>query len=127
MTREDYEASGDDNQLVTGVSGDKGGLGYFGFSYYEQNMDKLNLVGVGEDASNCVKPSADTIQDGSYKPLSRPLFMYPSAKGIARPEVKAFMDFILANQAEIAKAAKIVPMTDEQLTKAQGDLKTAEG
>jgi phosphate transport system substrate-binding protein len=126
VTREDYEASEDDNQLVTGVAGDKGGLGYFGFSYYEQNQDKLNLVGVGEDAGSCVKPSADAIQDGSYKPLSRPLFMYPSTKAIARPEVKAFMDFVIANQADIAKAAQIVPMTDAQLTKAQGDLKTAE-
>jgi len=127
VTREDYEASEDDNQLVTGVSGDKGGLGYFGFSYYEQNQDKLNLVGVGEDEGSCVKPSAETIQDGSYKPLSRPLFMYPSAKGIARPEVKAFMDFILANQADIAKASNIVGLTDEQLTKAKSDLKSAEG
>jgi phosphate transport system substrate-binding protein len=126
VTREDYEASEDDNQLVTGVSGDKGGLGYFGFSYYEQNQDKLNLVGVGEDASNCVKPSSESIQDGSYKPLSRPLFMYPSTKAIARPEVKAFMDFVIENQADIAKAAQIVPMTEEQLTKAQADLKTAE-
>ncbi len=127
VTREDYEASEDDNQLVTGVAGDKGGLGYFGFSYYEQNQDKLNLVGVGEDASNCVKPSSDAIQDGSYKPLSRPLFMYPSAKAIARPEVKAFMEFVVANQADIAKAAQIVPLTEEQLTKAKTELKTAEG
>jgi phosphate transport system substrate-binding protein len=126
VTREDYEASEDDNQLVTGVAGDKGGLGYFGFSYYEQNQDKLNLVGVGEDAGNCVKPSSESIQDGSYKPLSRPLFMYPSTKAIARPEVKAFMDFVIANQADIAKAAQIVPMTEEQLTKAKADLKTAE-
>ena len=80
-SREDYEASEDDNQLVTGVAGDKGGLGYFGFSYYEQNQDKLNLVGVGEDAGSCVKPSSESIQDGSYKPLSRPLFMYPSDEG----------------------------------------------
>ena len=127
VTREDYEASEDDNQLVTGVAGDKGGLGYFGFSYYEQNQDKLNLVGVGEDAGNCVKPSSDAIQDGSYKPLSRPLFMYPSAKAIARPEVKAFMEFVVANQADIAKAAQIVPLTEEQLTKAKTELKTAEG
>ena len=126
VTREDYEASEDDNQLVTGVAGDKGGLGYFGFSYYEQNADKLNLVGVGEDASSCVKPSSASIQDGTYKPLSRPLFMYPSTKSIARPEVKAFMDFVIANQAAIAKAAQIIPMTDEQLTKAKTDLKTAE-
>jgi phosphate transport system substrate-binding protein len=127
VTREDYEASEDDNQLVTGVAGDKGGLGYFGYSYYEQNQDKLNLVGVGDDAGSCVKPSAKSIQDGSYKPLSRPLFMYPSAKAIARPEVKAFMDFVIANQADIAKASQIVPLTDEQLTKAKDELKTAEG
>jgi len=126
VTREDYEASEDDNQLVTGVSGDPGGLGYFGFSYYEQNADKLNLVGVGEDAGSCVKPSNETIQDGSYTPLSRPLYMYPSAKAIARPEVKAFMDFILANQADIAKAANIVGLTEEQATKAKSDLTTAE-
>ena len=126
VTREDYEASEDDNQLVTGVSGDPGGLGYFGFSYFEQNADKLNLVGVGEDEGSCVKPSSETIQDGSYKPLSRPLFMYPSAKAIARPEVKAFMDFILANQADIAKAANIVGLTEEQATKAKSDLTKAE-
>ena len=127
VTREDYEASEDDNQLVTGVSGDKGGLGYFGFSYYEQNQDKLNLVGVGEDEGSCVKPSSDTIQDGTYKPLSRPLFMYPSAKAIERPEVKAFMDFLLANQANIAKAANIIPLTNDQASKAKSDLTTAEG
>jgi phosphate transport system substrate-binding protein len=125
-TREDYEASEDDNQLVTGVAGDDGGLGYFGFSYFEANQDKLNLVGVGESADNCVKPSTATIQDGSYKPLSRPLLMYPSAKAIKRPEVKAFMDFVLANHADIAKAAKIVPMTDAQLTEAKAALQKAE-
>ena len=127
VTREDYEASEDDNQLVTGVAGDKGGLGYFGFSYFEQNQDKLNLVGVGEDKASCVKPSSEAIQDGSYKPLSRPLFMYPSAKAIARPEVKAFMEFVVANQEEIAKASQIVPLTTEQVTKAKTDLTTAEG
>jgi phosphate transport system substrate-binding protein len=127
VSREDYEASEDDNQLVTGVSGDEGGLGYFGFSYYEGAMDKLNLVGVDSGDGNCVKPSKETIQDGSYKPLSRPLFMYPSAKGIQRPEVKAFMDFVLAQAPAIAEAAKIVPMTDEQATKAKSDLATAEG
>ena len=127
VTRENYEASEDDNQLVTGVSQDAGGLGYFGFSYYEANADKLNLVGVGEDSGSCVKPSSDTIQDGSYKPLSRPLYMYPSADAMKRPEVKGFMDFILANQDAIAKAAKIVPMTDEQATAAKDALTKAEG
>ena len=95
MSREDYEASEDDNQLVTGVSGDDGGLGYFGFSYYEGAADKLNLVGVDGGDGTCVKPSTETIQDGSYKPLSRPLFMYPSAEAMERPEVKAFMEFVV--------------------------------
>jgi phosphate transport system substrate-binding protein len=120
VSREDYEASEDDNQLVTGVSGDQGGFGYFGFSYYEGAADKLNLVGVDSGDGNCVKPSVETIQDGSYKPLARPLFMYPSKKAIERPEVKAFMDFVVGQAPAIAKAAKIVPLTDEQLTEAQG-------
>jgi phosphate transport system substrate-binding protein len=127
VTRENYEASEDDNQLVTGVSQDAGGLGYFGFSYYEANADKLNLVGICADGGDCVKPSSETIQNGTYKPLSRPLFMYPSAKSIERPEVKAFMDFILANQDAIAKAAKIVPMTSEQASDAKAALTKAEG
>jgi phosphate transport system substrate-binding protein len=125
QTREDYEPSSDDNQLVTGVSGDQAGLGYFGFSYYEGAMDKLNLVGVNS-GGGCVKPSQQTIQDGSYKPLSRPLFMYPSAKAMKRPEVKAFLDFVVAQAPQIAKAAKIVPLTDEQLAQAKEDLKKAE-
>jgi phosphate transport system substrate-binding protein len=120
VSREDYEASEDDNQLVTGVSGDSGGFGYFGFSYYEGAADKLNLVGVDDGSGNCVKPSTETIQDGSYKPLSRPLFMYPSDKAMERPEVKAFMDFVTSQATQIAEAAKIVPLTDAQLTEAQG-------
>jgi phosphate transport system substrate-binding protein len=126
-TREDYEASEDDNQLVTGVSGDEGGLGYFGFSYYEQNQDKLNLVGVQDGDGECVKPSSASIQDGSYRPLSRPLYMYPSEKSMSRPEVKAFMDFVVQNQADIAKAAKIVPLTGEQASAAATEVKSAAG
>jgi len=126
QSRSDYEPSEDDNVIVEGVSGSPGGLGYLGFSYYEQATDKLNLVGVGESEANCVKPNAQTIQDGSYKPLSRPIFMYPSEKALARPEVKAFMDFVLANQADIAKEAQIVGMTPEQATKGEAALKEAE-
>jgi phosphate transport system substrate-binding protein len=125
-TRDDYQASEDDNQLVTGVEGDDGGLGYFGFSYYEAQQDKLNLVGI-DAGDGCVKPSKETIQDGSYKPLSRPLFMYPSAKAIARPEVKAFLDFVQANHEAISDAAKIVPMTADQAAKAKTDLAAIEG
>jgi phosphate transport system substrate-binding protein len=124
--REDYEASEDDNQLVTGVSGTEGGLGYFGLSYYEQNTDKLNEVQV-DAGSGCIAPTSETVQDGSYKPLSRPLFMYPSKEAIAKPEVKAFMDFTIANQQAIAEAAQIVPMTEEQAGEAESALQTLEG
>jgi phosphate transport system substrate-binding protein len=119
VSREDYQPSEDDNVIVQGVSGDENGLGYFGFSYYEQNADKLNLVGVGESADSCVKPSTETIQSGEYKPLSRPIFMYPSDKAMKRPEVKAFMDYIVQNYDAIAEAAQIVPMAPEQADKAK--------
>ena len=124
-TRKDYQPSEDDNVLVQGVEGDEGAMGYFGFSYYEQNQDKLNLIGV-DAGDGCVKPSSQAIQDGTYKPLSRPLFMYPSAEAIKKPEVKAFMDFVLENQQQIAEAAQFVPMTSEQATEAESALSTAE-
>ena len=120
-SREDYEASEDDNQLVTGVSGSEGGLGYFGFSYFEQNQDKLNLVGV-DGGEGCVKPSTEAIQDGSYAPLARPIFMYPSDKALQRPEVKAFMEFVVNNQQAIAEAAQIVPMTEEQAAESKQEV-----
>ncbi len=125
-SREDYEASEDDNQLVTGVAGTEGGLGYFGLSYYEANTDKLNEVQV-DGGNGCVAPTSETVQDGSYAPLSRPLFMYPSKEAIAKPEVKAFMDFVVANQQSIAEAAQIVPLTEDQSGKAQSELDTLEG
>jgi phosphate transport system substrate-binding protein len=124
-SREDYEASEDDNQLVTGVAGTAGGLGYFGFSYYEANQDKLNLVQV-DGGNGCVGASSESIQDGSYAPLSRPLFMYPSAEAMQKPQVKSFMDFALENQQAIAEAAKIVPMTEEQASEAQSKLTALE-
>jgi phosphate transport system substrate-binding protein len=127
VSREDYQPSADDNVLVQGVSGSEGGLGYFGFSYYEQNQDKLGLVKVGESADKCVAPSTEAIQSGEYAPLSRPLFMYPSEKSLARPEVKAFMDYVIENYETIAEASQIVPMTQEQADKGKTDLQTAEG
>jgi len=118
-SRTDYEASEDDNQLVTGVSGDEGGLGYFGFSYAQGA--EVKVLGV-DDGAGCVKPSAQTIQDGTYKPLARPLYMYPSAQAVRRPEVKAFMDFVIRYQEQIAKAARIVPLTREQVADARQEL-----
>jgi phosphate transport system substrate-binding protein len=125
VSREDYQPSEDDNILVQGVEGSDGGFGYFGFSYYEQNQDKLNLVGV-DDGDGCVKPSTETIQDGSYKPLSRPLFMYPSEKSLKKPQVKAFMDYVIANYADIATNSQIVPMTEAQAAEGKKALETAE-
>jgi phosphate transport system substrate-binding protein len=113
VTRKDYQPSEDDNVLVQGVAGDQNGLGYFGFSYYEQNQDKLNLIGV-DDGNGCVKPSSADIQSGKYAPLSRPIFMYPSSAALQRPEVKAFMDFVVASYKEISETAQIVPMTEQQ-------------
>ena len=118
VSRKDYQPSEDDNVLVQGVSGEAGGFGYFGFSYFEQNQDKLNLVGV-DDGAGCVKPSTEAIQSGDYKPLSRPLFMYPSANALKKPEVKAFMDYVVENYQAIAEAAQIVPMSQPQADEAK--------
>ncbi len=125
LTRKDYQPSEDDNVLVQGIAGEENGLGYFGFSYYEQNADKLNLIGV-DAGDGCVKPSRESIQDGSYKPLSRPLFMYPSAKAIQRPEVKAFLDYVEQNYEQIATDAQLVAMTPQQAEEAQRALARAE-
>jgi phosphate transport system substrate-binding protein len=108
VSREDYQPSEDDNVLVQGVTGDEGGLGYFGFSYYEQNADSLNLVSV-DAGDGCVAPSTETIQDESYF-LSRPLFIYPSADAAAREDYQGFMDYVLENNETIATDALIVPM-----------------
>ncbi len=125
-TRTDYQPSEDDNVLVQGVEGDTSGLAYFGFSYYEDNADKLNLVAV-DDGSGCVKPSVETIQDGTYKPLSRPLYMYVNTAALKdKPQVKAFLDYAVANAEESANTAKIVPLTSEQLTQAKDELAKAE-
>jgi len=122
---ENVQTSANDNQLLTGIEGTEGALGYVGFSYAQEAGDKVNIAQI--DAGNgCVAPSAETIQNGTYEPLARPLFMYPSAEALRRPEVKAFMDFTLANQQRIAEAAKIVPLTREQAQEAQSALTQAE-
>jgi len=125
-TRKDYQPSEDDNVLVQGVQGDEGGLAYFGFSYYEDNKDELNLVAV-DAGEGCVTPSAQTIQNGTYAPLSRPVFMYPSNASLAgKPQVKAFMDYTVANSDQVAQTARIVPLTAAQKTAAQDALAKAE-
>lgn len=123
-SRSDYSATEDDNVTVQGVSGDQGALGYFGLSYYEQNKDQLKALEV-DGGDGCVAPSVETAQDGTYQPLSRPLFIYAKKASFERPEVHAFIEFILDNEQDIAEAAQFVPLTDEQLTKAKSDLDAA--
>jgi phosphate transport system substrate-binding protein len=121
QSRSDYAASEDDNVIVQGVSGDEGALGYFGLSYYDQNKDKLTAIGI-DGGNGCVEPSVDTAQSGTYVPLSRPLFMYANAEALTRPEVEAFLRYVLGNEREIAHQAQFVPLTDEQLQQAKDAL-----
>jgi phosphate transport system substrate-binding protein len=125
-SRSDYAASEDDNTIVTGVAGEKGGLGYFGFSYFEENQDALKAVEI-DGGDGCVAPSAEAAQDGTYKPLSRPLFVYVKQESFARPEVEAFVRYLLENEKQIAEAAQFVSLTDAQLAKAKSDLEAAAG
>jgi phosphate transport system substrate-binding protein len=120
-SRTDYSPSEDDNVTVQGVAGSKGGLGYFGFSYYEENQDKLKAVQI-DGGTGCVAPSVQAAQDGSYSPLARPLFIYPSAAALARPEVEAFVEYYVANTRRIAEDALFIPLNTEQETELRADL-----
>jgi phosphate transport system substrate-binding protein len=117
-SRSDYSATEDDNVTVTGVSGAKGGLGYFGLSYLQENEGRIKGIQV-DGGNGCVAPSVETVQDGSYTPLSRPLFIYPSDKALERAEVKAFLDFYVNNYQKIAEEALFVPLTEEQAATAK--------
>ena len=125
-SRSDYSASEDDNNTVTGVSGEQGGLGYFGFSYFEENQDALKAVEI-DGGDGCVAPSVENAQNGTYEPLARPLFIYAKTEALGKPEVEALMRYVLDNGVEIAEASQFVPLTDEQLEKAQSDLEGALG
>ena len=119
-SRTDYTPTEDDNVTVQGVSASPGGLGYFGFSYFEENMDTLTAVQI-DGGAGCVAPSSATAQDGTYVPLSRPLFVYPSKGALARPEVKAFFDYYIANDTSIAEGALFIPLNDTQRAKLESD------
>ena len=108
-SRSDYSATEDDNVIVNGVSGGKGALGYIGLSYVEQNKGKLKAVPV-DGGDGCVAPSVETVQDGSYKPLSRPLLVYARPDTLQdRLEVAEFLTFLVENQRSLARAALFVP------------------
>jgi len=119
----DYNNVGeDDNQTVTGVEGSAGGIGYFGFSYFQENSSGLKAAEVKNDQGKCVAPAKETVQDGSYNPLGRELFIYPSDKALQRPEVKAFVDYYVANVNDIAESVGFIPLTDQQLSKAKSEV-----
>ncbi|MCO5221148.1 MAG: PstS family phosphate ABC transporter substrate-binding protein [Thermomicrobiales bacterium] len=119
-----YLPSEDDNQLVEGIAGDQHALGYFGLAYYEQSMDRLKLVAV-DGGNGCVEPTAETVQDLSYAPLSRPLFLYVNAESITRPEVQEFLKFYIASAGEIAPDVGYVASPDEVYVEDQAALQAA--
>ena len=110
-SRGDFTASEDDNVLVQGIFGDHGSLGFFGLAYYEENKDKLKIVPI-DDGKGPVTPSEKTVQDGSYQPLSRPIFIYVNAKSEDKPEVKEFVEFYMKNSAKLVKQVKYIALPD---------------
>lgn len=116
-SRGDYTASEDDNVLVQGIASDKGAIGYFGLAYYEQNKDKLKLVGIDDEkesnGAGPIKPSLTTVMDSTYQPLARPIFIYVSAASAKRTEVEEFVEFYLAHAADISKEVGYIPLTQD--------------
>ena len=115
-SRTDFSSSEDDNVLATGVAGDEGGLAYFGLAYYEALSDRLSLVGVDPATDgaatppNCVTPTAETVANGTYRPLARPEFIYVAAASLERPEVRAFAEAFVRLAPELAREVGTVPL-----------------
>jgi phosphate transport system substrate-binding protein len=124
QSRSDYLASEDDNVLVRGVAGERGGLGYFGLSYYLANKSRLKVLNLNGGAG-CVAPSVATVQNRTYTPLSRGLFVYAKKRSFKRDVVAAFIKHMIVNEKTISTKAKIVPLTKAQLRKAQRQYNTA--
>lgn len=112
-SRGDYTASEDDNVLVQGVSGDKYGLGFFGLAYYEENKDKLKMAAV-DGGAGCVEPSMETVRDGSYAPLSRPLYIYVNSRSLENEKIIEFVNFYLSEAAGLLKDVGYIPLTEEE-------------
>jgi phosphate transport system substrate-binding protein len=115
-SRGDFTASEDDNVLVQGIASDKYALGFFGLAYYEENMDKLKLAGV-DNGNGPVLPTIETVKNGTYAPLSRPVFIYISSNAVKRPEVTEFVEFYLKNVFELVKEVGYVPLPQEEYNK----------
>jgi phosphate transport system substrate-binding protein len=122
VSRPDYEASEDDNVLVEGVANTPGGMGYFGYTYYEEDTDKLKALEV-DSGNGCVAPSPETAQSGEYTPLARPLFIYVNNKSYAdKPQVASYVDFYIQNLQQITEAAKYIQLNDQQQTETEDAL-----
>jgi len=123
--RSDYTPSEDDNVLVQGVASNAGGMGYFGYAYYEANKDKLRALPIiAKAGSPAVMPSPEAVMNGTYQPLSRPLFIYVNATAAAfRPEIKAFVNYYLENAPKLVKEVKYVPLPAEDYTAVKGHFK----
>lgn len=125
--RTDYTPSEDDNLTVQGVTGSVGAMGFFGLSYAEENADAVKLLEV-DSGAGCVLPSKETVQDGTYAPLGRPLFIYVNNARYAENEaLRTFVDFYLENEEEIAADALFIDLTDEQQQTAQDELASLAG
>ena len=116
-TRGDFQASEDDNVLVQGIAGDKYALGFFGLAYYEENKDKLKLLGVDDgerdNGEGCIRPTQETVENGTYQPLSRPLFIYVRADAVTKPQIAAFVKFYLAEAGTLAKEVGYIPFPSD--------------
>lgn len=110
-SRGDFTASEDDNVLVQGIATDRGALGFFGYAYYAENKDKLKIVPI-DGGKGPIVPSEKTIMDGTYQPLSRPIFIYVNKKSAERPEVREFVEFYLKYASKLVKQVKYVPLPD---------------
>lgn len=118
-SRDDYTASADDNVLVVGVQGDEGSLGYFGFAYYEESADVISAVAV-DNGDGCVLPSRESIESGRYAPLSRPMYIYTKAQALAKPQVRAFVEFYLENSTTLVAEVGYVPLAAERYSELAG-------
>jgi phosphate transport system substrate-binding protein len=122
VQRTQYENIGEnDNQGVTGIQSTPGGMFYVGFSFFVENEGTVKALQI-DGGSGCVAPSIDTVLDGSYAPLGRGLYIYPSATALARPEVLAFVEFYVENAALIAEERGFIGLTDEQTAEAQSQI-----
>ncbi len=122
-SRGDFTASEDDHVLVQGIAGDKYSLGFFGLAYYAENKDKLTLIGV-HNGEKVVKPTLETVSNGTYRPLSRPLFIYVNSTSVKQPEVIEFVNFYIQNAGELSKDVGYIPLPDENYKKQTENFKT---